>query len=335
MEVPRAAVARFADEVWGEDTGDTIQDRWWMNGHPELAIAAVDGQTGDIAGICVAVPSAWYLCGVTVSAVSICGWFVSPRYQGLGLGKSLVGSFSDVAPCMNAFSISEAAIQNFRKLGWIGPFSSWLRVLPFPLMRRFVLRRRRRTTNLNSRNYCAGAGNLPAELSDALDQIDTNKPDAVFRHKRRASDWNFHFACRPERWFDFRVVYRDSNPIGYFALRRADHHAARAYRRLRLHYVTDLVLNTTDDDAIRFLFDELAAAGAAHGAGALLLCTTSSVIAQGAIASGWLSEGTPLVGSTLARKAPLHMQGEGFTELHASIDRIHLTFADSDMDFNI
>src|SRR5687767_11416763 len=106
-----------------------------MTSGADVATAAIDEATGRIAGLCVGVPSEWDVGGRSVSAVSICNWFVSPAFMGRGLGKKLVQSFADRAPFMNAFSVSVAAIENFRKLGWIGPFRSELLLFPLPLLR--------------------------------------------------------------------------------------------------------------------------------------------------------------------------------------------------------
>jgi hypothetical protein len=115
-------------------------------------------------------------------------------------------------------------------------------------------------------------------------------------------------------------------------VRGPDEEAGRLYRRARLHYVSDLVLNSYDEELLRFTFSSMAATAPAL-AGALLLCTSSETIAQSAVRNGWLSDDSPVIGRRLAAKAPLYMLGGGFVPLAGS--DLQLSFADSDIDLNL
>ena len=326
----RAAIIAFAAAVWGEATKDDVLRRWWLSCEFASTTAAVDRASGRIAGICVAVPSQWDLPGHgTAEARSICGWYVAPEFTGRGLGKVLVRSFAGEASCMNALSISEAAIRNFAKLGWVGPFATRLRLLPMPLLARA---RGRAEGRLEIVSYSASSVNFPLGLAAALDRIDAAKPSTQLRRKRRGSDWRAHLACRPNRRPRFHILLCDGEPAGYFIIRSTDREAGPIYRLARLHYVSDLVVNRLDEELLRFVFGRIGAVAPAT-AGALLFCTSSATLADAAAQAGWLTENSPFIGPRLAQKAPQYMLGEGFVP-YAGAD-FHLTFADSDVDLNI
>ena len=326
------AVGRFAAEIWpaAADRSDVLE-KWWMTTSSEAATAAVDRSTGAVAGLCVGVPSNWLIENRLIAAASICNWFVSPSYMGRGLGKSLVRSFLERAPLLNAFSVSPAAIENFRKLGWIGPFRSRLLLLPLPGLRP----RRSRSSAIVVHDYTVTNGVLPTELADSLDRIDREKPGELLRRRRTAADWRLHLSYMPDRAFAIHVVSIDSAPIGYFALRRADQHAGRRYRVARLHYVSDVALNRFEPAVVRDVMAAVAAAPSVRRAGAILMCTTDGRIAAAAESAGWLSEQSSLIGPELKRKAPLYMKGDGFKDGGPDGRDIQLTFFDSDVDLNI
>ena len=329
-QVDRAAIIDFAVAVWGEAARHEILHRWWLSCDFADATAAVDNASGRIAGLCVAVPSEWRLPELGIAnARSICGWFVAPPFAGRGLGKLLVRSFAADASCMNALSISDAAIRNFAKLGWVGPFATYLRLLPVPLLARF---RRSVSGAMTIASYAASSADFPDELAHALDLIDAAQPPSQLRRRRRGSDWRAHLSCRPKRQPRFHIVQCDGRPVGYFMIRPTDREAGPIYRLARLHYVSDFVLNRLDDEVLGFVFDRIGAVAPAS-AGALLLCTSSPAIANAAASSGWLSEADRVIGPRLADKAPRFMLGDGLVPF-ASAD-IHLTFADSDVDLNI
>lgn len=320
----------FAAEVWDEREAEQVLSRWWWTNDLATAIAAVDPDNGRIAGICVAVPSRWLLPGGNeTAAASICGWYVSPDYSGRGLGKTLVLALRDRAPAMNALSISEAAIRSFAKLGWAGPFATRLLLMPAPLLQRL---RPRRSPGLSRRSYTASAADFPQALAAALDRIDDAKPPEQLRRSRSSAPWQAHIGCHPGRRYEFHVIEREGEPVGYFVIRATDSEAGRIYRLTRLHYVTDLVVNSEEAPLLDAVFAEIAAAAPAS-AGSLLLCTSTTSHAEAAVRRGWLSEESFGIGPRLASKAPKFMFGFGFAGLDPG--NFHLTFADSDLDHNI
>ncbi|MBA3404350.1 MAG: GNAT family N-acetyltransferase [Gemmatimonadaceae bacterium] len=326
-------IEQFAREVWpGEGDRKNVLESWWMTTSADVATAAVETATGRIAGLCVGVPSEWDIDRKTVSAASICNWYVSPEFMGRGVGKKLVRSFTERAPYMNAFSVSAAAIKNFLKLGWSGPFRSMLLLLPLPLLSGALWRPQ---PGLSVATFRTRGTTIPPALSAMLDQIDCERPSGTLRRRRRSSDWRRHLAYFPDRVFDIHIVCRDSHPIGYFALRRADRYAGRIYRLARLSYVSDMAINDLRPDAVRFMLGAIAAAPAVRSAGAVLLCTTDAQIAEEAVRSGWLSEKSPLIGSRLEEKAPLYMKGDGFKDGGLANRDLQLTFFDSDVDLNV
>lgn len=321
-------ISDFAAAVWGDTARQEMLDRWWIQSEFAVAKAAVTPD-GKVAGICVGIPSEWELPGGTAKTISICGWFVAPQFAGRGLGKTLVQSFADEASCMNALSISEAAIRNFAKLGWTGPFRTHLRLLPFPALFRAASRERREFEIVS---FTASAASIPDDLASALNSIDAAKPASQLRRRRRASDWRAHLSVRPHRRPRFHVIRSAGEPVGYFIIRGTDEEAGSLYRRMRLHYVSDLVLNSYDKDLLSFVFSSMARV-APPTSGALLLCTSSEMLATAARESRWLSDESPTVGTRLAAKAPLYMLGGDL--VHFGGSDLHLTFADSDVDLNI
>lgn len=326
-------IEQFAREIWpGEVDRRNVLESWWMTSGADVATAAVDRASGRIAGLCVGVPSEWDVDGVSVSAVSICNWFVSPAFMGRGLGKALVQSFARRAPYMNAFSVSGAAIENFRKMGWIGPYKSQLLLFTAPGPRSLWWRR---PSEIAIETYPVDGGVLSPKLGDALDLIDRGRPDHRLRRKRRSADWQAHLAYFPERRFNIHMVRHHGQMIGYFAIRPADRFAGRIYRRARLHYVTDLVINSDRSEVVRAVLDTIITVPAVRTAGAILLCTSDERLAAVAAASGWWSRQTPIIGHRLDDKAPFYMKGDGFNSPAPDGRNLDLTFFDSDLDMNI
>jgi GNAT superfamily N-acetyltransferase len=323
----RSLLVEFAPGVWPHDEPEKVLSRWWLTSEFAEVIAALDETSGRVAAICVGVPSRWRLPGGEIaSAISICGWYVHPDFAGHGLGRLLVRAFEDSAPFLNTLSISEAAVRGFARMGWVGPYATKLRLLPFPHYRRG------RTDGVSLRSFDASAAAMPGALADALDRIDAEKPEAQLRRIRTADDWRGRLAARPRRNYRFHVVDIGGRAVGFFAVRPTDDEAGRQYRAARLHYVTDAVFNDDDGALMRAAFHAVAAAAPAS-AGALLLCTSSARLADAASAAGWLDERARLLGARLAAKAPQYMLGGKFVTFAES--DVRLTFADSDVDLNI
>ena len=324
----RALLLDFAPGVWPHDPPEKVLSRWWLTNEFAQVTAALDEASGRVAAICVGVPSRWRLPGGEIAeAISICGWYVHPDFAGHGLGRLLVRSFEEHAPYLNTLSISEAAVRGFARMGWVGPFTARLRLLPFPR-----LRIRRSTDGVRLRSFDASATVMPGHLAAALDRIDSNKPDSQLRRIRSADDWQRRLAAKPGRTYRFHIVEAGAEPVGYFAVRPTDSEAGRQYRSAHLHYVTDAVFNHDDPALLAAAFHALAAA-APRLAGALLLCTSSEALANAASAAGWMDERSPLLGQRLATKAPLYMLGGKFVPFESA--DLRLTFADSDVDLNI
>jgi hypothetical protein len=319
----------FAESVWGEGGWDHARGAWWMRSCHVQAAAATESATGRMAGLCIAIPSVWALPdGRVAKAVSICGWYVAPEFNGKGLGRMLVRHFESGTTCMNALSISDAAVHNFSKLGWNGPFSTHLLLLPLP----FAHGGRRVLGSFSLASWNVVGQHLPENLVKALDQIDREKPLGQLRRQRRASEWRAHLGVYPSRRLQFHIVLDGPRPVGYFVIRSTDAEAGHWYRLARLHYVSDLVINACDPGLLRFLIQGIAAV-APISAGGLLLCTSSRTIASAAHAAGWINDQSWPLGQKLAAKAPRYMVGGEFKTYEGK--DFWLTFVDSDLDLNI
>ena len=318
----------FARTTWPAEPPQKVLSRWWFQSDFAAATAAVDLTSQRVAAVCIGVPSSWRMAnGDNANCISICGWYVRPEYAGRGVGQLLVRHFEASAALLNTLSISAAAVRSFAKLGWAGPFRTYLRILPVP-----ALRRQRICGAIEVRSHRASANGLPAALADALDFIERTKPASQLRSSRFANIWQARLRVRPKRQYDFHILYAGETPFGYFAVRATDYQAGPRYRMARLHYVADAVFNQERTDLLRAAFEALSVL-VPLSAGAILYCTNTHKLAAAASDSGWLDDGSPLIGASLTAKAPLYMLGGRFGNL-ASSD-IRLTFADSDIDFNI
>jgi hypothetical protein len=114
----------FSAAVWPDRPADQLVSRWWRRAEPSCATAAVHEETGAMASFCSARPSDWVIKRQTAPTVAICDWYVDPAHAGKGLGKCLLQRFETVDKLVFAFSLSDAAIANFKKLGWAGPHSA-------------------------------------------------------------------------------------------------------------------------------------------------------------------------------------------------------------------
>ncbi len=264
--------------------------------------------------------------GTDAGCISICGWYVHPDYVGRGAGQLLVRDFERTAAFLNTLSISDAAARSFAKLGWVGPFRTSLRLLPAPIFRRSA------AGEIDIQSFRASAEQFPDKLAEALTVLEADKPLSQLRSRRSADSWRDRLRVNPGRRYDFHILYAGRRPFGYFAVRPTDGEAGRQYRLARLHYVVDAIFNRDDPELLGAAFRALPAQ-VAPSAGALLLCTSAPAIAAAASAAGWLDEDSLLIGARLAAKAPLYMVAGGFAPLAAA--DIRLTFADSDLDFNI
>lgn len=328
-QVDSDLVVDFAKRTWGEQQAKSVLSEWWFDSDHAETIVALDVVQKRLAGIVVAVKSKWHLPDATLSdTVSICGWYVAPEYAGQGLGRMLVSYFDNVTSSQNTLAISDFAVRAFKKLGWAGPYRTQLLLLPLP-----ALRLRPREKGIFSlRSYDVRGGALPSALSSQLDYIEHNRPFGQIRKSRTADAWSSHLRVWPDRQYRFHIVIADGEPIGAFVLRETDGRAALLYRSARISYVTDIVMNRDDVDSLSFVSASIGPA-AAKTSGCLIMCTSNASISKALIASGWLSEESPVIGRFLAAKAPLYMLNGALAQVADS--NVSMTFADSDVDLNL
>lgn len=327
--IPPELITDFANRTWGELQAQSVLSEWWLGSPHAETMVAFDKAHNRLAGIVVAVKSRWTLPDRTLSdAVSICGWYVAPEYAGQGLGRLLVRYFDSISTSRNTLAITEDAVRAFHKLGWRGPFRTQLLCLPLPALRRSP----RVSERFSLTSYAVRGNSLPDSLCSALEHIEATKPAGQARRLRSVEAWRSHLGVWPEREHQFHVVLSSNEPIGAFVLRKADVRAAPLYRRARLVYVTDLIINHQDTDSTAYLSASIGHV-APKSAGALILCTSNSGIATAFTRVGWLSEKSPLIGNRLAAKAPLYMLDGRISDV--SGDAIDMTFMDSDVDLNL
>ena len=322
-EGEEAALARFAAEnVPG--TSDP-PDWWWLTSDYAERRAFIDPASQAIAALCLAVPSRWRLDGGDVDVRSICGWYVAPAYKGQRLGQRLVEAVAAETPHLNTLSISEPAAKSFAGMGWTGPHRAFLRLLPLPAWRFGG------TGGLRARTVDVRGGDLPLDVGQAVDAVEA-QAKALPRRRRSASDWTRRLGVFPWRFVRFHLLERYGKPIAYAVTRAADRTAGKRYRCTRLHFMIDFVIGALGEGELEAAFRAIAT-GVPRSAGFLLFCTSSAPVATAASRSGWLDEGSPLIGPSLRAKAPLYMLGGAFAA-HDGKD-LGLTFCDSDVDLNL
>src|SRR5437868_675235 len=100
---------------------ERILSSWWRRADPSCALAAIHVPTGAMAGLCCGRPGTWRIADRFVPSLAICDWYVAPEHAGRRIGKHMVEAFAAPDRLLYAYSISQAAISNFKKLGWSGP----------------------------------------------------------------------------------------------------------------------------------------------------------------------------------------------------------------------
>ena len=328
-EVSPKLVAEFANRTWGEDRAKIILSEWWVDSDHADTMVAYDKALERIAGIVVAVKSCWCLPnGELSNTVSICGWYVAPEYAGQGLGRLLVRYFNDSTTSRNTVAITEDAVKAFKKLGWNGPFKAKLFLFPLPIIRKSKII----SDRFSYKSYKIIGNQLPIELCDALDKIDTEAPKNMGRRVRSAKAWRSHLSVWPERRRSIYIIELNDEPIGAFAIRNADKHAAAIYRYSRLCYVTDIIMNNQDEECLSYVSSVIISA-ANITSGGLVTCTSNRNIADALIKCGWWSESTPIIGKKIAAKSPLYMLDGELAKI--SDNNFDITFSDSDIDLNL
>jgi len=334
--VDPAALLAFAAAIWPElDPQARVRAFWWRRAGPEQAVAAVARDGGAMAGLCGGRHCVFRIGGRSVPAVAICDWYVVPAHVGRGLGKHLVHSFATPQRFLYAFSISDAAIANFQKIGWVGPYRSSLQLLLIPPALARHLARLRPRAELRF-EFVERAGGQPlGDLGDALDRIEAARGDAGARMRRDAAEWAWRLSVCGERRYLFAVAFRDGAPAGYVAVRRMTAGRSRTLDRLRAAIITDLAAVAGDAAVLDALACQAVALAADLGAGAILTATTAAAHRRALARIGFWSPATPLVGRLLTPRAPQFMwlpqgPGEGLTS-----DDLDLSFADVAIDLDL
>ena len=322
-------IVDFGQRTWGEESRHELHSKWWLNSDYARVTMAVDTDKNSIAGIVIGVPSHWSLSNEKAQkAISICGWFVAPDYTGQGLGKLLVSSFDKEVPYLNALAISDAAIYNFKKLGWIGPYQTQFLLSPAPRL----LTRYKAENGRKIKSFIVKDQVFPKQLPGLLDEIEKTKPKDQIRRRKTSADWKNYFSVYPNRRQRVCVLFEGNKPLGAFIIRKSDQQSSSLYRKLGLAFVSDIFVNSTDEFILRFLFKNLGAFAPAT-TGALLLCTSNDAIANAARNARWLSKDSRWIGPKLASKAPLFMLGGEMVS--AVPENVCMSFTDSDVDLNL
>jgi hypothetical protein len=322
-------VEDFANRTWGEARAKLILTEWWIDSIHAETMVAFDSVMHRVAGIVVAVKSSWRLPnGSSSNTVSICGWYVAPEYAGQGLGRLLVKHFDQSTSSRNTVAITEDAVRAFKKLGWTGPFTAQLFLLPLPSLRRSNLI----SDKFSYESYDISGADLPTDLCDALNQIENDSPVKIGRRVRSSEAWISHLSVWPQRKRSIHIITLDGNPIGAFSLRDTDELAASIYRYARLTYVTDIIFNNQDDECLFYACSVIKSV-AKRTAGGLVLCTSNNNIAKALEKNGWWSKKTILIGKKIELKSPLYMLDGELSKI--SNDNFDITFSDSDIDLNL
>ena len=311
---------------------DRILASWWRYATPECAIAAIHTPSGAMVGICAGRPSTWIFASSSIPSIAICSWFVDPAHFGKGIGKRMVQQLSAPGRFLYTFVISEAAIANFHRLGWVGPYMAPMLARPLPGLLAFS----RRGVGIELEDYTINGRDIPAALGGALDRIEGSQPADARAHMRRdAQELSWRLSLSGERQYRFTVASRASEPVGYVAVRRATPGTNRLMDRLRVALITDLV--AVDDEAavLRSLACSAVASAGQLGAAAMLATTTVPAQQKALAAAGFLSSHVPLLGTMLAARSPRFMWVPEGPAARLTAEGIALTFADSDADFNL
>jgi GNAT superfamily N-acetyltransferase len=333
--VPESKLIAFASAVWpGREPRERIDASWWTRAEAGCAVAAVHEPTGAMAGLCGGRPSQWTIAGRAFPAVAICDWYVDPGHAGRGIGKRLVQHFEAPDRFMYAFSISDAAIANFQKLGWEGPYASSFMMLPLPRLARLLHRGSARSNEWEFRERVVTGGVLPADLGDELDRIEARTTAGALAHMRRdAAEWRWRLPIRAERTYRFCVAYRADAPVGYVVLRRLTPGRIRQLGRIEGAFITDLAAE--DASTVRALAVRAVAIAADIRARLVLAATTIPIHQRVLARLGFLSPAVPLISKMLAPRAPRFMWVPRGPAAALVAGDIAFTFADATIDFDL
>jgi len=356
----------FSATVWPECPADQLVSRWWRRAEPSCAIAAVHEATGAMAGFCSARPSDWVVNRQTVSTVAICDWYVDPAHAGKGLGKRLLQRFETADKFVFAFSLSDAAVANFKKLGWAGPHRASLMLLPLPTISKFRAAIFASRTSVELQDWVIESAELcsirtkrplvrrqdhvprddsaqcplPLESAHALgalgpqlDRIEERRLSDGTAHMRRGeAEWRWRLSLCGERSYHFCLARRAGEPVGYVAVRRLKPGSSRQLGRIPGAIVTDLVAVDDEPTVLRALSTRAATVASELGAAVVLAVTSRPSQRNALVSAGFLSPDFPLLGRPLTRRSPQYMWVPKGPGAHISAGTIALNFADSDVD---
>jgi hypothetical protein len=288
-----------------------------------------------MAGLCGGRHCVFGIGGRDVPAVAICDWYVAPGHVGRGLGKRLVRHFEKPERFLYALSISDAAIANFQKLGWMGPYRSSLMLLLVPPVLAKHVARLRRQPGLSLDFHERAGGELLGPLGETFDRIEAHRAGAPAHMRRSAAEWSWRLSVCGGRRYRFCVARRAGDPVGYVAVRRMTPGRSRGLDRLRAAIITDLAAVNDDAAVLHALAGGAVALAADLGARAMLTALTTDAHRAALARIGFISPATPLIGRVLAPRAPQFMwlprgPGDGL-----SAGDLSLSFADVAIDLDL
>jgi GNAT superfamily N-acetyltransferase len=332
--VDAARLIAFAAAVWPDRPHDQLVARWWRRAEPGCAVAAIHEKSGAMAGFCSARPSDWVIDGKSVPTIAICDWYVDPAHAGKGIGKCLTQHLEMADQFVYTFSLSEAAIANFKKLGWAGPRRAALMVLPLPAVARLGAALLGRRTSLEIEDVLVSPESPAlAALGLQLDRIEASRrSDGGARMQRGAAEWRWRLSVCGSRSYHFCLARRAGEPVGYAVLRRLTPGSSRQLGRIPGAMLTDLVAVHDEPAVLQALATRAAAVAAKLGAAIVLAVTNQPGLQDALGKAGFLSPTTPLLGSALLHRSPHYMWVPSGPGAQMTAEKMALTFADSDVD---
>jgi ribosomal protein S18 acetylase RimI-like enzyme len=333
--VDKQALIDFAAAVWPQQTPPyRVASSWWTRAGPECAVAAVHRPTGAMAGLCGGRPCTWSIAGQSLPAVAICDWYVSPAHAGKGIGKRLVAHFDAPDRFLYAFSISDAAIANFKKLGWQGPYASSIMLLPLPGIVTIALRFAKHGGDLTFYDREIAGGEPLDDLGAALDAIDAAR-EAPAHMRRGAVDWSWRLSVCGERRYRFCLARRAGKPVGYVVVRRMMPGRSPRMDKLKPAIVTDLVAVDDDRHVLRALALKAVEIASELQATLVLTATTTASHRKALAGVGFISPAWPVIGPLLARRSPQFMWRPWGPAATLKATDMTLTFADVAIDLDL
>jgi Acetyltransferase (GNAT) domain len=325
----------FADAVWPNRPRERILATWWRRAAPEWAVAALEGKSGRMVGVCAGRPATWTIGGRLHPAVAICDWYVAPDHEGKLLGRRLLRRFETPERLLYAFSMSGVAAAYLGRLGWIGPQAASLLALPLPRLARLPLALLRPRGGLVLEEHVIAGGGTLGSLAADFDRIDANNTTAHARMRRDAGEWAWRLDVCGEREYHVCLARRAGAPVGYVVVRRMTPGASRILGRRAGAIITDLVALDNDPAVLRGLARRAVVIAARLQVDVVLMATTFATHRRALVASGFLSSGFPVVGRYLRRAASIFMWSPRGPGAGLGAEDFMFTFADSDVDLGL